>query len=96
MKLKSILLATTITIVFSGCLGGNSENQEWTSLIYPDKQNEKRSKKHGIFQTLEQCQKASKAELANLGLSNRGDYKCGLNCKYHEGMKIDVCEKLTK
>lgn len=93
MKLKTILLAISITFIFSGCLGGDKSKQEWTSYIYPDKNNTKRSKIHGIYQTLEECEKASVLELEKLGLSTRGKYWCGLNCKYDEGMKVDLCEK---
>ncbi len=91
---KIIIITSFITILFSGCLGGDSSKQEWTSLIYPDKQNTKRSKKNGIYKTLEECKKASLIEIKRLGLEDRATYKCGLNCKYHEGMKLDICEKL--
>ncbi len=93
---KTIVLISFITIIFSGCLGGDSSKQEWTSLIYPDKENTKRSKENGVYKTLEECKKASLMELKRLNLENRGTYKCGLNCKYHEGMKLDICEKLSK
>lgn len=93
---RSIIFSSIITVLFTGCLGGESSTQEWTSLIYPDKNNIKRSKKFGVFKTLEECQKESKNELTKLGLTNRGDYQCGLNCKFHDGMKVDICEKLVK
>lgn len=93
---KTIILAATAVFLFTGCLGGADEKEEWTSMIFPDKENSKRSKKFAIYATLEECQKGSKDELARLGLSDRGDYKCGLNCGYHEGMKLDICEKLVK
>lgn len=93
---KTIILSILSIFVLSGCFGVGNNEQEWTSLIYPDKNNTKRSKKFAIFKTLEECKKSSLEELKNLGLETRGDYQCGLNCKYHEGMKLDICEKLEK
>ncbi len=92
---KLITLSILSTIIFTGCIGGGNEKQEWSALIFPDKNNTKRSKKIGTYPTLEECQKASKDELTKLDLTSTGTYKCGLNCKYHEGMKIDICEKLA-
>ena len=97
---KVLFFAIFASIILTGCFGGQQEEVQpentWTSLIFPDINNEKRSKKHGIYSTLEQCQEASKKELARLDLTTRGTYKCGLNCSYHEGMKLDVCESLSK
>ncbi len=94
---KIITLTSLITILFTGCINENGNTkQEWTSLIYPDKQNIKRSKKHGIYPTLQECKDASLRELKRLELSTRGTYQCGLNCSFHEGMKVDICENLSK
>lgn len=92
---KTSILTIFIIFVFNGCFGGESK-EEWTSLIYPDKNNTKRSKKHLLYTTLEECKQGSIKELEKLGLQESGDYQCGLNCKFHEGMKIDICEKLAK
>ncbi|RXJ89126.1 hypothetical protein CRV01_10950 [Arcobacter sp. CECT 8983] len=93
---KTLLLSIFASVILSGCFGGQQKEQTWTSLIYPDKSNEKRSKKYKVFKTLEQCQIESKKELERLNLNTRGTYQCGLNCEYHEGMKLDICEKLSK
>lgn len=93
---KTIIFTAIITILFTGCLGSGSSKEEWTSLIYPDKNNSKRSKTNGKYQTLQECKEASLIELKNLNLESRGTYQCGLNCKYHEGMKLDICERLSK
>jgi hypothetical protein len=93
---KSIIFSILLALVFTACIGGGNTKEEWTSLIYPDKANSKRSKKNGIYKTLEECKKASKAELDRLGLSQRGFYQCGLNCSFNEGAKMDICEKLSK
>ncbi len=92
---KTSILTIFLIFVLGGCFGGDTK-QEWTSLIYPDKNNSKRSKKHAVFATLEECKKGSIEELKKLGLEESGDYQCGLNCKYNEGMKVDICEKVTK
>lgn len=94
--MKTIIFSIFVALTFSACLGGADGQGEWTSLIYPDKNNTKRSKKHAVYQSLEECRKGSLSELEKLGLKTRGDYQCGLNCEYHEGMKLDICEKLSK
>jgi hypothetical protein len=33
-------------------------------------------------------------EIRNQNLENIAFFKCGLNCTYHEGMKLEVCEKM--
>lgn len=93
---KTLLFTIFASIVLTGCIGGQQKKDTWTSMIYPDKANEKRSKKHGIYKTLQECQVESKKELKILNLSTRGTYQCGLNCEFHEGMKIEICEKLSK
>ena len=46
------------------------------------------------FSTLQECQDESKKQLAILKVSDLGTYKCGLNCEFHDGMKLEVCEKM--
>lgn len=94
--MKVIIFTISTLFFFTGCLGGDTSKQEWTSLIYPDKQNTKRSKQHGVYKTIEECRTESLKELDNLGLKAKGTYQCGLNCEYHEGMKLDICERLEK
>lgn len=93
---RTVIFTFLAAFLLSGCFGGDSGDQEWTSLIYPDKTNTKRNKKHGIYKSLEECKQASLLELKSLDLLTRGDYQCGLNCTYHEGMKLDICEKMSK
>eukprot|EP01029_Cantina_marsupialis_P028191 TRINITY_DN77583_c0_g1_i1.p1 TRINITY_DN77583_c0_g1~~TRINITY_DN77583_c0_g1_i1.p1 ORF type:complete len:107 (-),score=12.44 TRINITY_DN77583_c0_g1_i1:242-532(-) len=94
---KTIFTTISIIFIFTGCFGGqDNSKQEWTSLIYPDNTNNKRSKKLGVYKTLEECRKASENELQRLDLTSRGFYQCGLNCSFNEGMQVEVCEKLSK
>ena len=91
---KNVLLLTTTALLFAGCIG-ESKEEIWHSFIYPDKQNSKRSLKSPItFKSLQECQTESIKQLEILKISDVGTYKCGLNCEYHEGMKIEVCEKM--
>lgn len=93
---KTIIFSILAAFLLSGCFGGDASDKQWTSLIYPDKNNSKRSKKHGVYPSLEECKKASLLELKTLGLEGKGDYQCGLNCEFHEGMKLDICEQMSK
>lgn len=94
-NIKSLILTSLVLILFTACFG-ETKPKEWTSLIYPDKENTKRSKKNGIYPTLNECRKASLLELSNLNLEDKGTYKCGLNCSYHQGMKVEICEETKK
>lgn len=91
---KNLLLLTTTALLFTGCFGEKKE-EKWNSFIYPDKQNTKRSLKSPItFASLNECQIESEKQLKILKITDVGTYKCGLNCGYHDGMKLEVCEKM--
>lgn len=91
---KKLLISSIIALVFVGC-GGKTE-EKWTGFIYPDKENTKRNVKSPMtFDTLQECHDASKKQLSILNLEGLGLYKCGLNCEYHEGMKLEVCQKMV-
>lgn len=91
--LRLAFVAIMTIFLFSGCFNQNIK-EEWTSFIYPDKENIKRSMKNGVYPTLKQCQEASLNKIKLLSLD--GDYKCGLNCTFNEGMKTEVCKQMTK
>jgi len=93
--IKNIALAAVTAILLGGCFTERGE-EVWTSWVYPDKANIKRSMEVGQFPTLELCREASLAKLKSLNLSQRGDYKCGLRCGYNEGLKSLICEKTAK
>ena len=46
------------------------------------------------FPTLEECKKTSIFEIQKQNLENISTFKCGLNCKYHYGMKMEICQKM--
>lgn len=96
--MRTLYLGLVAAFLFTGCLGGSEQNSEgtWTSFIYPDKQNLKRSMEYGQFNTLDECTQASVKKINELGLAQRGFIECGLNCSFHEGMKTLVCERVVK
>ncbi len=93
--IKLLLTAIIASLFFTAC--GERGPEKWTAYIYPDKTNTKRSMElKKVFPDLKACQEASTKKLEELNLVGRGDYKCGLHCAYHEGMKTEICEKMTK
>jgi len=83
-----------LPILFTACVG-DKEEEKWSSFIYPDKQNNKRSLKSPIiFKSLQACQEESQKQLEELDFSKLGTFKCGLNCEYNESMKLEICEKM--
>jgi len=95
--IKNISLAILTLTIFTGCIFGGDTKEEWTSYIYPDKTNTKRSLiSPAKFPTLEICRKVSLGVLKEKDLEANGTYKCGKNCSYHEGMKVDICEEMKK
>ncbi len=91
--LKPILILSATIFLFNGCFNQNTK-EEWTSFIYPDKKNIKRSMKNGIYPTLNACKETSLNKLKILSLD--GDYICGLNCSFNKEMKTEVCKQMTK
>ena len=93
---RSILLAVVATLFLSGCFSGEEqEEQKWHSFIYPDKSNTKRNLKSPMyFSSLEECKEESIKQLERMELTGIGTFKCGLNCEFHDGMQLEVCEKM--
>lgn len=93
------MLKNTILIVFSiillnGCFS-KEKDEKWTAFIYPNKNDAKKNIKSPMtFTSLEECKKISLLEIKNQNLEDIAFFKCGLNCKYHEGMKLEICEKM--
>lgn len=95
--IKNILLISIVATIFSGCIFGGEEEQEWKAYIYPDKTNTKRNLiLPPKFPTLEICRQTALEVLKVKGIEDSGTYKCGKNCSYHEGMKLDICEEMKK
>lgn len=91
---KSLTLTICTAILLTGCFGEKKE-EKWHSFIYPDKQNTKRSLKSPMtFKSLQECKDESQKQLKIMKLENSGTFKCGLNCEFHDGMKLEICEKM--
>lgn len=87
-KLFTLLLLTVALVVF-GCF-----KEEWEGVVYPNKSNSYDYKYIGVYESLESCRAASLDMLYKLNATEKGEYECGLNCKYKDGMgSIKVCEK---
>ncbi|AXH09934.1 hypothetical protein CP960_07005 [Malaciobacter halophilus] len=93
--IKNLLILGSILLFLNAC-SNNNQKQQWTSWIYPDKNHIKRSMKNGVYNSLEECKQASINKIEELNISNKATYKCGLNCSFHEGMKTEICQKMTK
>lgn len=92
--LKTIIFITSFVLLFTAC-SNNPKEEKWTAFIYPDKQNTKRNVKSPMtFSSLEECQKAAIEQINNENLQESAIFKCGLNCNFHEGMKVEICEKM--
>lgn len=91
--IKNILFISIIVSIFTGCFSSSGE-EKWTIYIYPDKDNTKRTLIAPVkFPTYEICKKEAELFLEEKGLVTKGSYKCGKNCKFHDGMKLDICEE---
>ncbi|PPK62926.1 hypothetical protein B0F89_101125 [Malaciobacter marinus] len=93
--IKNLIVLASLIFLLSAC-SNETKKEEWTSWVYPDKSNTKRSMKNGVYKSLEECKQASINKIEELDLSKKASYKCGLNCTYHENMKTDVCKKIAK
>ena len=91
---KQIFLISCFSLILCACLG-KSKDERWTAFIYPDKNNNKKNIKSPMtFPSIEECKKSSILEIKKQNLENIAMFKCGLNCKYHDGMKIEICEEM--
>lgn len=92
--IKNLLITCCTVFLLSGCFGGEKE-EKWTAFIYPDKENTKKNIKSPMtFATLQECKEVSILEIKKQNLEDIATFKCGLNCKYHDGMKLEICEKM--
>jgi len=95
--IKNISFVALAATLFSGCIFGGEQKEEWEAYLYPDKTNTKRAIIVPIkYPTLEICRQSAIDLLKKRGLENTGTYKCGKNCSFHEGMKVDICEEMKK
>ena len=92
--IRNILAITCVSILLAGCMGKKGE-EKWTSFIYPDKENTKRNLKSPMtFPSLQECRDETIKQMDKMNISKTGTFKCGLNCEFHDGMKLEICEKM--
>lgn len=91
---KNLILIIYCTILFTGCFSDKKE-EKWNAFIYPNKEDLKKNIKSPMtFKSLEECKQVSIFEIKKQKLEEIALFKCGLNCTYHEGMKLQVCEQM--
>lgn len=91
--IKIIFLIVLSIFFLTGCF--EEKEERWTAFIYPNKNDAKKNIKSPMtFSSLSECEKISLFEIRNQKLEDIATYKCGLNCNYNEGMKLEVCEKM--
>ena len=92
MKKIFALLSLVVVLVLSGCF-----KEEWEGFVYPNKNDLTVHKNIGVYKSLESCRTAAWDMLSRLNATEGGDYECGLNCEYRDGMgSIKVCEKTER
>jgi PBP1b-binding outer membrane lipoprotein LpoB len=91
---KNILLIVGFAFIINGCFG-STEEEKWTAFIYPNKEDTTQNIKSPMtFSSLEECKKVSILEIKKQNLENIAMFKCGLNCRYNDGMKKEICQKM--
>ena len=83
------LLVVGLLLCLSSCSQG-----VWQALVYPDRDNLTDHLSIGEFQNLEECRDHAVAWIEDRNLSKVGDYECGWNCEYQDG--IYSCEETAQ
>ena len=85
-----------IQLIIAGLLLGlpSCSQGVWQALVYPDRGNLTNHLSIGEFQNLEECRDHVTAWLEDRHLSEVGDYACGWNCEYQDG--IYICEEIAQ
>lgn len=85
-------LGLAILALVGWAFGWWGKSDEWTGYVYTTADMEN-FYKIGPFETFEDCQQSSISSLRGTGRAAVGTYECGLNCKIHTDMSIDICEE---
>ena len=85
--------ALVVVFLLAGC-----SRDEWTGVVYPDRNNLLEYTRLAPNTSLEACREAVRRHAAAAGWDwERLDYECGLNCKpYTLGSDLHVCEKTLR
>jgi hypothetical protein len=87
MKIQRLL------IIFS-CLLLLACSDKWDGFVYPNKNDLTTHVGIGAFKSLEECRDSARAVISKTSSVERGDYECGLNCKFNGG--LNICEETAK
>jgi len=58
------------------------KEDEWHAYVYRNATDLTGARKVGVYDSIEMCRKAAKEHLRVDSSLNKGDYRCGLNCRY--------------
>lgn len=67
--------AALLAGLLTGCFG-----EEWSGVVYPNKDDLTEQRYIGVFGSLEECRSAALAAIQAGALGAKADYECGLNC----------------
>lgn len=69
------------------------QSNTWDGFYYPNEGNLTYSIQSPQFKTLEECRDWVDEQIQTYNPSGYGyDYECGKNCKYKDGLTVQVCE----
>ena len=83
------VLSSALTLI--GCT-----NDTWDCHIYPDRNDLRKFRYVGRFDSLQACRAGALSELERLHRLDAGDYECGKNCKGDPLAGDLVCEETMK
>lgn len=66
----------------------------WTGWVYPDGENDVVGITLSGFDTFEECQAATIAQLRNLPDPDRGSYECGRSCRWNSDYRANICKEM--
>jgi hypothetical protein len=95
MKSLIVILLMCPLMAYAGWWSFNAD--EWEGFVYPNKNNLTEHINIGVFKSLESCRAAALKKLSQVSSIEEGDYECGLNCGFRDGMgDLRVCKKTER
>ncbi len=91
-----VMLLRGILLLILGLLYG-CEQPTWDGFVYPNRDNLFDYSNIGEFKSLEECRKASKADLKRINAVEVGLYQCGKDCISSSGLHtVAACKEITR
>lgn len=91
MNLRVAYLGALLALSAVACT-----EDEWRGFVYPSAANLADHREIGVFKSLEACRTGARAYLAGINATEGGDYECGLNCREHASLRVQVCEETLR